>query len=193
MTKQEWDALSVSEQQRKVQTFTDQNIIYCASMLVSGLSGATQEGHIEALADDACIGMSSRDDWEEPALNHIAGAEREELLDAVTELDLGGFGELNTDDELREGLQEAVSTEDGKDCEYCQFVGVEPCQVEALEHWIVSNWLADKLEAQGEMIDRDFLGLTIWGRTCSGQAIMLDYVIVKIYKDLFCSDEPSES
>ena len=55
---------------------------------------------------------------------------------------------------------------------------------EALEHWIVSDWLADKLEAYGELITKDFLGLTIWGRTCSGQAIMLDWVISKICNDL---------
>ena len=56
--------------------------------------------------------------------------------------------------------------------------------IEALEHWVVSDWLADKLEAYGELITKDFLGLTIWGRTCSGQAIMLDYVISQICNDL---------
>ena len=55
---------------------------------------------------------------------------------------------------------------------------------EALEHWIVSGWLAGKLEEYGELITKDFLGLTIWGRTCSGQAIMLDYVISQICDDL---------
>jgi hypothetical protein len=52
---------------------------------------------------------------------------------------------------------------------------------EAYEHWIVSDWLADKLEERGEMIVRDFLGLTIWGRCTSGQAILLDGVICDIY------------
>ena len=56
--------------------------------------------------------------------------------------------------------------------------------VEAYEHWIVSDWLADKLEAYGEMITKDFLGLTIWGRSCTGQAILLDWVISKICDDL---------
>ncbi len=33
---------------------------------------------------------------------------------------------------------------------------------EALEHWIITDWLADKLEAKGEMVNKDVLGLTIW-------------------------------
>lgn len=56
--------------------------------------------------------------------------------------------------------------------------------IEALEHWIVSDWLADKLIAEGEMITKDFLGLTIWGRTTSGQSIFLDGVIERIYNSL---------
>ena len=61
---------------------------------------------------------------------------------------------------------------------------VEPYQNEALEHWIVSDWLADKLEERGEMVIRDFMGLTVWGRTTSGQHISMDYIIQKIVKDL---------
>ena len=67
---------------------------------------------------------------------------------------------------------------------FCEQNRIKPYIVEALEHWIVSNWLADKLEKQGEMILRGFLGKTIWGRTCSGQAIYMDEVIEKIYDSL---------
>ena len=51
---------------------------------------------------------------------------------------------------------------------------------EALEHWIVSDWLGKRLLEQGEMVI-DFMGLTIWGRTTSGQAICIDSVIEDIY------------
>ena len=51
---------------------------------------------------------------------------------------------------------------------------------EALEHWCVSAWLGERLKEEGEMVI-DFLGLTIWGRTTSGQAIMLDSVVEDIY------------
>ena len=56
--------------------------------------------------------------------------------------------------------------------------------IEAYEHWLVTDWLADKLAAKGEMVTKDFMGLTIWGRTCTGQAIYLDNVIEEIYNDL---------
>ncbi len=51
---------------------------------------------------------------------------------------------------------------------------------EALEHWLVSEWLGKRLQEQGEMVI-DFYGLTIWGRTTSGQAIYIDSVIEDIY------------
>ena len=57
-------------------------------------------------------------------------------------------------------------------------------QREVFEHWIVSDWLANRLEERGERVLRDFFGVTIWGRTCSGQAISLDGVIGDIYDEL---------
>lgn len=57
---------------------------------------------------------------------------------------------------------------------------------EPLEHWIVSSWLAGRLKTMGEPIDEDFYGLCLWGRTCSGQAILLDspirYLALERYK-----------
>lgn len=52
------------------------------------------------------------------------------------------------------------------------------------EHWIISSWLADELEERGEAIETDFYGLAIWGRSATGQAILLDRVIREIYQDL---------
>ncbi len=51
---------------------------------------------------------------------------------------------------------------------------------EALEHWLISDWLANRLREEGEMVI-EFMGLTIWGRTTSGQAICIDSVIEAIY------------
>jgi hypothetical protein len=56
--------------------------------------------------------------------------------------------------------------------------------IEALEHWIVTPGLSDELAKRGEMVLQDYLGLCIWGRTCSGQAIFLDGVIQDIYDSL---------
>ena len=56
-------------------------------------------------------------------------------------------------------------------------------QNEALEHWLVSDHFGRKLEEKGEVVG-EFKGLTIWGRTCSGQAISMDDVINDIAKDM---------
>lgn len=55
---------------------------------------------------------------------------------------------------------------------------------EVFEHWIVSDWLAYQLEQRGEVIERDFYNLTLWGRTTTGQAISMDSVIACIYDEL---------
>lgn len=48
-------------------------------------------------------------------------------------------------------------------------INLEQEPMETLEYWAVSNWLASKLSNTVET-----LGMNIWGRTCSGQAIALD-------------------
>ena len=65
-----------------------------------------------------------------------------------------------------------------------QELDVEPDYDEVYEQWIVSDFLGRKLEAQGETV-RTVLGLTIWGRCCTGQAIALDYVIQRVAVDLW--------
>jgi len=54
---------------------------------------------------------------------------------------------------------------------------------EILEWWICSDWLLEKLEAHGEAVLHTDFG-SWWGRTCSGQAIMMDGVIERIYISL---------
>jgi len=54
---------------------------------------------------------------------------------------------------------------------------------EIYEWWLVNNWLADKLKEQGEpVLFAD--SHCYWGRTCTGQAIILDSTIQEIAKAL---------
>lgn len=66
----------------------------------------------------------------------------------------------------------------------CWKSDVEPYEWEVYEHWAVSQWLADKLIAQGERVDTDFAGLNIWARTTTGQAIGMDGCMQRIYADM---------
>ena len=54
---------------------------------------------------------------------------------------------------------------------------------EIYEWWAVSGWLLDKLEAKGAPVLRTDLG-EWWGRTTTGQAISMDWVIEQIFDDL---------
>lgn len=62
----------------------------------------------------------------------------------------------------------------------CEDHDIDAHELEVYEHWAVSTWLADKLEAKGERVDRAFAGMTVWARTTTGQAISMDAVILCI-------------
>lgn len=66
----------------------------------------------------------------------------------------------------------------------CDEYSIDPYSREIFEHWIVSDWLADKLAEKGEKVDKDFAGLIVWGRTTTGQGIANDWVIEQIVNEL---------
>lgn len=117
---------------------------------------AKNEKHMDDL-----MPVLSQDDWETTAIED----------GAIKDLDRRGY---NVDGNYFDTAKE-----------YCEERGIEPQKNEALEHWLVSGWLANKLEAKGEMILRGFMGFrAIWGRTTSGQSIAIDSVICEIYNEL---------
>ncbi len=63
--------------------------------------------------------------------------------------------------------------------QYRDFITCNAEPAEPLEWWAVSSWFADKLRAEGECIlDNDYG--TWWGRTFSGESVVLDGVIQRI-------------
>ena len=98
----------------------------------------------------------------------------------IKQLDFG-YKWVNTEDDTEsdvfdtehEAMQNAVE-QNNLDYDY----------LEPYEYWIVTDWFADKLESKGQMILKDFYGLTIWGRCTTGQAILLDHVIGQIAEDM---------
>jgi len=55
---------------------------------------------------------------------------------------------------------------------------------DVFEHWTVSEWLAEKLIEKGEFVGTDFYGLSVWGRTTTGQSVKMDGVIQEIADEL---------
>ena len=82
--------------------------------------------------------------------------------------------------QIREAVQDALDNADAESNQWvCNEYDLDPDYREVYEHWIVSRYLGSELGAQGELVE-EFLGLNIWGRTTTGQAISMDYVIRQI-------------
>lgn len=58
---------------------------------------------------------------------------------------------------------------------------LEQEQAEIFEWWAVSGWLCEKLAEKGACVIKDH---NLWGRTTTGQAILLDHVISQICEDM---------
>jgi len=165
-----------SKNQRIKGKFVEREVYYCVSMLIYEL--AKDEKYFEDLFP-LCV----QDDYEEPALYYLESITKSDCIEYIdSETDLTGDFSLAT----LKGLKRIVKNhleEEEKYQEFCELFDLEPDRNEAYEHWIVSDYLARKLETHGH-ITGEFMGMTIWGRQTSGQAILLDSVISSICEEM---------
>ena len=147
--------------------FVQREVVYCVSNLIDNLR--KDENYFDEIME-----FSSRPDYEQAVLDsediHVQYSNYKDGWVWVNKSDHEVSVTFYAEDEA---YQDAVY-ENNLDYGY----------IEAYEHWIVNGWLARKLRERGEMVTDDFLGLTIWGRTTSGQAILLDWVISRICEDM---------
>jgi len=167
MTKNTHDT---ADYQRKVSDFVSREVYYCASMLISELASN------EKYTDDLMPILS------QPDYETAADYEGYKVDCRKGEYMYWKAGDFSSMREAIESHDYSTEQEAWQAC--CENENIDYDYDEALEHWLVSNYLADKLEEAGEMVERDFLGLTIWGRQTSGQAISMDGVITGIYDHL---------
>ena len=148
-------------------------VIYCVSSLMSDLRDVIQ--HLDAEMQEKYYELGyAPADYEEAASQegwqryYLAGGEED------TAIFVNDDGRVDRVNESWEML--------------CIDNGIEAEGREVYEFWLLSNWFGDKLEAKGERVVRDFLGLNaVWGRTCTGQMISCDGVIEEITKELNAS------
>lgn len=150
-------------------------VIYCISSLMDFLMRQDTPEAYELLESIPF------DDWNSAAYDYIMNLEGEELKEIAGSYDLPQIERGESEQSIREALNSAAS-EDYQS--FCQDNDIEPYTLEIFEWWIVTDYLASKLENKGEVILDDVHGLTIWGRTCTGQAIYLDSVIEEITNDI---------
>lgn len=159
-------------------TITPQDLVtrevhYCVSSLVSMLAAGYDNcanKDLNALCEQAVELANPVPDWEDAAIQ--AGIK-------FNYLPTGQVLVLNPPKDTDMYVTQ-YDDERNASIAFCDFHGIDPYDREVFEHWIVSDWMADKLEAEGEKIDRDFAGLTVWARTTTGQAIYADSVIEHI-------------
>ena len=146
-----------------IDDFVSREVIYCVSSLVSTLiTAASESGKVGDIDQDELFDLCAKDDWEGTARD-----DGWEMLD----------GQI-----CKNANSPTLYADDWR--EACEQDNLDPYRVEAYEHWIVSDWLAGKLEAKGEIVARDIAGLTIWGRCTTGQSISMDGVIKAIYNEM---------
>lgn len=143
-----------AEQQRQLDGFVGREVHYCVSHLIQELG--TQEKYQEEI-----LGFS---------LKYPEFSEHKSRV-----------GKCQNCQERE--LELAIDLYGNDYCEKC-YSSTDHDPTEALEFWIVSERLANQLESKHELITKDFYGLTIWGRTCSGQSISMDGIIQDCYKEI---------
>ena len=155
-------------------------ICHCASSLISTLAAAAysipskRHGMVDpiqelgALAEQASELAAPIDDWEEAAIQ-----------EGWSHHENSWRGFFNSDGRVSPSFVDP-KTPAGAWQALCDHYNIDPYQWEVYEHWIVTDWLADKLETHGEKVDKDFAGMCIWARTTTGQMIAADHVIKAI-------------
>lgn len=163
----------MSKNQEICRKLVDREVIYNVNGLIDELS--RKEEFMDELID-----LMVKEDYSEPIAWYI---ESEMSIREAMEwllnynVDMPGTGNAKT--QLKAFL---AKDEDARE-EFVADHNIEPEQVEVYEHYIVSEWFADKLQGKGEIVN-EFMGMTIWGRACTGQAIFFDGVIKQIASDM---------
>lgn len=159
--------------QNLVKNMVDKHILYNVNNIIQTIADdIDQEGFYDAFVQQ---------DYETPCYDSIIEMDRGDLESTCNDR---GFvvNEGDTNQTLVDAIFQDIKDNEGTQ-DFCDGLGLEGHENDVLEFWLVSDWLAYHLEKQGEIIATDFYGLTVWGRTCSGQAILLDSVICNIFDE----------
>ena len=161
---------TTGEGQRILGEFVSREVFYSVSALVYEI---TRGDYANERAVDDLADVLTQQDWHTAAKEKGVGLHQDSGGEGWSYTTTGG-GDTRT---ALDANTEAAAWREAAEAE-----NIDPYDVEAYEHWVISDWLARKLAAHGEMTMK-FCGLTIWGRTCTGQSIALDSVIEDIYRE----------
>ena len=166
-----------------------------AKRIINNEIHAVQSSLVEKLlsSDEDCPAIISIDDiqnyYHYRVDNKLTGSENymsSDELDTYKEKIQEKIDELESDVE-RENRIEGSSKSEKDATEWQEHLdeleNLESEPQEIYEWWLISDWLKEKLLAEGEPIIDNDLG-TWWGRTSSGQQIVADGIIQKIVRGI---------
>ena len=180
--------------QRVCADLVQRNIKFCCSMLVDSLVKASSSDTLGALdiQFEDLAQVLSQPDYEQAVLEWI---EDDASIDDLVEAELIEKQKDDEDDVQIENAEDTlckVAARNARELTADQLRVLyndhdiartsSTNDIEALEHWIVDSSFGRKLGEFGEMVSSDIFpdDWTVWGRTTSGQAISMDYVIAQI-------------
>jgi len=171
--------------QRVVGDLVHREVICCISSTVSALLKVASECHSEDFSYDDMLNLCERRADNSERIDEIMERLDEidsEIADAEKERD----GEKTPVRRVRiaEKMLKELESEKSKLEDEKQELEVEQDEPsEVYEHWNVSRYFARKLAEHGE-VTGDLLDFTVWGRCCTGQAVLLDYVVCVIAAEM---------
>lgn len=172
-----------SANQNILRDLVGREVVHCVSSLVYHFSQNPDALTGSDYSYDDLIDLCRNSDYKTAAENAIDEWDGDELAEY---LDMDKPGDDDWTDfqikTMRADAYEAAASEGYDD--FCQEQDIEPEENEVYEHWIVSDFFRRKLGERGETVTSDFFGLSIWGRCCTGQAILLDEVIADIAAEM---------
>ncbi len=150
------------------QNFVNREVIYCVSALVFELAKKAEE--FPEYTEDLYGAFEGIPDYEEAA--------KDSGWIELTPRSEDRYNFYNNDTEETSNAENWQELCEEQDVDLTDYIP------EIYEHWIVTDFLADKLEEQGHKVLRDFFGMTVWCRPTTGQSILLDHVIGEICADM---------
>lgn len=165
------DEQQIPTPQEILSVFADKHILYNVSHLIEYLCGALEQANPESNVLEELFNLHGSD-WETPAKE--AGCVVKSNENYYFEWSDGEYNSW-------EDLADVYETEQKAYHGYCEFKQIDPHEIEVFEYYIVSEWFFRALVNECEPTAR-LLGLDVWGRTSCGQAIKMDAVVDRIYR-----------
>lgn len=163
------------ENQRIISEFVRQNVIQNVNSLIIAQPYDIDDGQWE---NELMSLQCGKEEWQESCEYYIG--DDMTIRDCMEWL-TGDNGEMLSGGNAKAQLKKYLKDED-KHQEFGEEMNLEPTRVDVYEHYSITEYLGRKLKEHGEVVE-EYFNMTVWGRTCTGQAVMMDYVMGQICED----------